>query len=55
MSVTLQQIAILVAEPLFVAGVIVLLFRLRSRLGLVPLAAFVGSNQYLQTILASTL
>lgn len=54
MSVTLQQIAILVAETLFVAGVIVLLFRWRARLGLLPLAAFVGSNQYLQTVLAST-
>ncbi len=55
MSVPWQQIAILVAETFFVAGVIVLLFRLRSRLGLLPLAAFVGSIQYLQTILASTL
>ncbi len=54
MSITLQQIAILTAETLFVAGVILLLFRLRSKLGLLPLAAFVGSNQYLQTILAST-
>ena len=54
MNVPWQQIAILVVETLFVAGVILLLFRLRSRLGLLPLAAFVGSNQYLQTILAAT-
>ncbi len=55
MNVPWQQIAILIAETLFVAGAILLLFKLRARLGLLPLAAFVGSNQYLQTILASTL
>ena len=49
-----MQIAILAVEALFVAGVILLLFRLRARLGLLPLAVFVGSNQYLQTILAAT-
>ena len=54
MSATWQQITILTVEALFVGCVILLLFRLRSRLGLLPLAAFVGSNQYVQTILAST-
>ena len=54
MSTAAQQIAILLAETLFVGAVILTLFHLRGRLGLLPLAVFVGSNQYLQTILSSS-
>lgn len=54
MSAAAQQILILIAQTLFVSAIILLLYRLRARLGLLPLAVFVGSNQYLQTILSAT-
>lgn len=54
MSMNLFQIGLLTIELSFVAGVLLLLFLGRSRFGLLPLAAFIGSNQYFQTILAST-
>ncbi len=54
MSTVVQQIAILLAETLFVGSVILTLFRFRGRLGLLPLAVFVGSTQYLQTILSAS-
>ncbi len=43
----------LTAEIVLVAAVILALFRLRRRFGLGLLYIFVGSNQYLQTVLAS--
>lgn len=46
---------LLLIEALLVAATIVLLWRLRPYLGLAPLYIFVGSNQYLQTVLAATL
>ncbi len=55
MSSSLLQVGLLLAESLFVAGVILLLFKGRERFGLLPLAVLVGCTQYLQTILASTL
>ncbi|MEM9595734.1 MAG: ATP-binding protein [Acidobacteriota bacterium] len=54
MPTPILQACLLIAEAIFVAGVILVLVRLRPRVGLIPLAAFVGSNQYLQTFLAST-
>ncbi len=46
---------LMVVEIVFISGVIVCLYRLQSRLGLAPVYIFIGSNQYLQAILASTL
>lgn len=42
-------------EFLLVAGVIVSLHALQHRIGLAPLYVFIGSNQYLQAVLAATL
>ncbi len=51
-----MNVALLLAlEIAFVAGVIILLYRQQNRLGLAPIYIFIGSNQYLQALLASTL
>ncbi len=47
-------LAFLAAEVLFVAVVILALFHYRVRFGLSPLFLFIGSHQYLQTVLAAT-
>ncbi|HVT03628.1 MAG TPA: EAL domain-containing protein [Thermoanaerobaculia bacterium] len=47
-------LAFLAAEVLFVALVILTLFYFRRRFGLTPLFLFIGSQQYLQTVLAAT-
>lgn len=51
----MSALTLLLIEALLVAATIVLLWRLRPYLGLAPLYIFVGSNQYLQTVLAATL
>lgn len=49
-----MQIALLIlAEFLIISCLILLLFKMRSRIGLAPLYIFIGSMQYLQTILSS--
>ncbi len=54
MSVASLQLTILLGQAVFVACATLLLFRLRGRLGLIPLGMFIGSNQYLQVLLSST-
>lgn len=49
------QLGLLALECALIAGVVVGLFRMRSRMGLGPLYVFLGSNQYLQTILAANI
>lgn len=44
----------ILAELLFVATLILLFFRLKSRFGYAPLYVLLGSNQYFQTIVATT-
>jgi PAS domain S-box-containing protein len=49
MNITL----LILAEFLFISILILFLFKLRNKLGLAPLYIFIGSIQYLQTILAT--
>ena len=44
----------LLAELLFVAGLILLFFKIKNRFGYAPLYVLLGSNQYLQTVLATS-
>jgi len=46
---------LVVLEVFFVSGIILLLYRMKDRYGLGILYVFLGSNQYIQTILASTI
>ncbi len=46
------HLALLAAETTLVSGVLLLLYHLRGRLGLIPLAVAVGTFQYLQGVLA---
>ncbi|MEM7051287.1 MAG: PAS domain S-box protein [Acidobacteriota bacterium] len=48
------QFAILCGQLFVTVAATLAFFRLRRHFGLVPLAVFVGSNQYLQTLLSST-
>ena len=51
----MSVVLLMVLEIVFISMVIVGLYRLQNRLGLAPVYIFIGSNQYLQAILASTL
>lgn len=44
----------ILAELIFVSGLIIWFYRLKPRFGLGPLFVFIGSNQFFQTILATT-
>ena len=50
----MSVILIILAEFLFVALLILLFYRLKPWLGLVPLFVLIGSNQYFQTVLATS-
>ena len=50
----METFALISVELVFVASVILLLYRLKPKITLVPLYIFIGSNQYLQTILSGT-
>lgn len=41
-------------ELFFAAGLVILFYRLKPRLGLAPLYILIGSNQYFQTVLATS-
>lgn len=50
----IRTIVHILVEAAFVAGVMAILFRLRQRISLGPLYVFVGTNQFLSVVLAST-
>lgn len=50
----MSVILIILAEFLFVGLLILLFYRLKPWLGLVPLFVLIGSNQYFQTVLATS-
>lgn len=53
-TVNMGALAFLAAEIALVAGISLMLFWFRHRIGLGPLYIFIGSNQYLSVVLAST-
>lgn len=54
-GIDLRALAFLAFEILLVAGITLALFSARKRIGLAPLYIFIGSNQYLSVVLASTI
>ena len=54
-SVDVLAIVFLAFEILLVASITLALFTARKRIGLAPLYIFIGSNQYLSVVLASTI
>ena len=54
-SLDLRSIIYILVEILFVGGVTLALFRLRRQISLAPLYLFVGTNQFLSVVLASTI
>ncbi len=50
----MANLFVIIAEIIFVSTFILLLHRIKNKFGLALLYIFIGSNQYLQTVLAST-
>ncbi len=50
----MEMILVIGVELFFIAFVILILYQLKSKLSLAPLYIFIGSNQYFQTILATS-
>lgn len=45
---------LILAELFFCIGLILFLYHMKSRLGLIPLYVFIGASQYLQTVLSTS-